>query len=51
VIHHRQGLALSFEPCDNLRGIHTQIEDLDSNVTADRARLFREPDIAHSTDT
>ncbi len=40
VIHEGQGLALGFEPSDDLLGVHAQLDDLQRDPAADRLLLF-----------
>src|ERR1700757_466276 len=47
VIHKSQGLALGLKAGRNLPGVHSSLDELDSDTTAHRTLLFSEPDLAH----
>ena len=47
MIHDRQRLALGFEPRDDLRGIHTGLDDLQGDLTTNGVSLLGEPHFAH----
>src|SRR5947208_1351039 len=40
MIHHRECLALSFEPGDHVAGIHPEFDDLQRHPAPDRLGLF-----------
>ena len=44
VIHHRQGLPFGIEPCDDLLGIQSQLDDLQGHLTAHRLPLLSQVD-------
>ena len=43
------GLTFGFKPCDDLPGVHSQLDDLESHLAADRFELLRVEDRAHPT--
>ena len=44
----RERLPLGLEPRDDVRRVHPGFDDLQRDLTMNRAGLFREPDFAHA---
>jgi hypothetical protein len=48
MVHHRERLTLSLEPGDDLLGIHSGLDELQRDLTTDRLRLLRQPNLTHA---
>src|SRR4029450_12579475 len=48
VFHHRECLALGFEPDDDLSAVHARLDDLEGDAPFDRLALLRHPDFAEA---
>jgi len=49
--HQSERLSLSVEPRDDLSGVHPGLDDFQGYLSMNRAGLFSEPYLAHSTGT
>ena len=49
MVHQRQRLPLGFEPRDDLLGVHTRLDHLESDFAPDRFNLLGDIDDAHAT--
>ncbi len=47
MIHHRQGLALGFETCHDLLGVHPRFDDFQCDLAFDRSFLLGDIDRTH----
>ena len=49
MVHQRQGLPLGLEPGDHIPRVHSELDELEGDATANRLRLICQVDHPHPT--